>query len=35
MKQLVAQIDDAELKRIADEIAEFNKQIQEMRKGRQ
>jgi cytochrome c553 len=35
MQQLVAQIDDAELKRIADEIAEFNKQIQEMRKGRQ
>jgi cytochrome c553 len=35
MKQLVAQIDDAELRRIADEIAKFNKQIQEMRKGRQ
>ncbi|WP_201352678.1 c-type cytochrome [Hydrogenimonas urashimensis] len=35
MKQLVAQMDDAKLKSIADEIAEFNKQIQEMRKGRQ
>ncbi|BDY12434.1 c-type cytochrome [Hydrogenimonas cancrithermarum] len=35
MKQLVDQLDDAKLKSIADEIAIFNKQIQEMRKGRQ
>ncbi|WP_300369536.1 hypothetical protein [Hydrogenimonas sp.] len=35
MKQLVEMMDDAKLKSIANEIAEFNKQIQEMRKGRQ
>jgi cytochrome c553 len=34
MKQLVAKIDDTKLKSIADEIAEFNKQIQELRRGR-
>ncbi len=34
MKELVAQIDDAELKSIADEIATFNKQIQKMREER-
>ncbi len=34
MKELVTQIDDAELKSIADEIATFNKQIQKMRKER-
>ncbi len=31
MKELVEQIDDSKLKSIADEIAEFNKQIQKMR----
>ena len=35
MKELVSQIDDAKLKSIADEIAAFNKQIQQLRKGRQ
>ncbi|WOE70805.1 hypothetical protein RZR97_04335 [Hydrogenimonas thermophila] len=34
MKQLVSQIDDAELKSIAEEISEFNKQIRKMRKER-
>jgi len=34
MKELVSQIDDAKLKSIADEIAMFNKQIQQLRKGR-
>ncbi len=33
MKELVSQIDDSKLKAIADEIAEFNKQIEKMRKG--
>jgi len=31
MKELVSQIDDAKLKAIADEIAAFNKQIQQLR----
>jgi cytochrome c553 len=35
MKQLVEMNDEKTLKAIADEIAAFNKQIQEMRKGRQ
>ncbi len=35
MKQLVSRMSDDELKSIADEIAEFNKQIQKMRKGRE
>ncbi len=35
MKQLTGMMDDAKLKSIAEEIAAFNKQIQEMRKGRQ
>ncbi|WP_457597690.1 c-type cytochrome [Hydrogenimonas sp.] len=35
MKELVAQIDDKTLRNIADEIAAFNKQIQEMRRKRQ
>jgi len=34
MKQLVEMNDDKTLQAIANEIAEFNKQIQEMRKGR-
>ncbi len=34
MKELVSQIDDAKLKSIADEIATFNEQIQQLRKGR-
>lgn len=34
MKELVSQIDDKQLRSIADEIAAFNKQIQELRKGR-
>jgi len=34
MKELVSQIDDAKLKSIADEIAKFNEQIQQLRKGR-
>jgi len=34
MKELVAKMDDAKLKSIADEIAKFNAQIQELRKGR-
>jgi len=35
MKELVSQIDDAKLKSIADEIAAFNHQVQQLRKGRQ
>ena len=35
MKELVSQIDDAKLKSIADEIAAFNEQVQQLRKGRQ
>jgi hypothetical protein len=35
MKQLVSQIDNEKLRKISEEIAVFNKQIQEMRKGRQ
>ena len=35
MKQLVEMNDEKTLQAIANEIAEFNKQIQEMRKGRQ
>ncbi len=34
MKQLVAKMDDTKLKSIANEIAEFNKQIQELRRGK-
>jgi len=34
MKELVSQIDDAKLKSIANEIAAFNEQIQQLRKGR-
>ncbi len=34
MKELVSQIDDKKLKAIADEIAEFNKQIEKYRKGK-
>ena len=34
MKELVAKMDDTQLKSIANEIAEFNKQIQELRRGR-
>jgi hypothetical protein len=34
MKELVSQIDDAKLKSIADEIAKFNKQVQQLRKGK-
>ena len=34
MKELVSQIDDAKLKSIADEIAAFNKQVQQLRKGK-
>jgi len=33
MKELVSQIDDSKLKAIAEEVAEFNKQIEKMRKG--
>ena len=33
MKELVSQIDDAKLKAIADEIANFNKEIRKMREG--
>ena len=33
MKELVSQIDDKQLKAIADEIAVFNKQIEKYRKG--
>ena len=35
MKELLAGMDDEKLKSIADEIAEFNRQIQELRKGQQ
>ncbi len=34
MKELVTQIDDATLKKIAEEIAAFNRQIRKMREGR-
>jgi len=34
MKELVSQIDDAKLKAIADEIANFNKEIRKMREGK-
>jgi cytochrome c553 len=34
MKELIAQIDDAELKKMADEIANFNKEILKMRSGK-
>ena len=34
MKELVSQIDDAKLKSIADEIANFNKEIRKMRAGK-
>ena len=34
MKELVSQMDDDTLKSLAQEIAEFNKQIREMREGR-
>jgi hypothetical protein len=34
MQELVKRVDDSKLKEIADEIAEFNKQIQEIRKGK-
>jgi len=34
MKELVAQMNDKQIRAIADDIAKFNKQIQEMRKGR-
>ena len=34
MRELVAKIDDTKLKQIADEIAEFNKQIQQIREGK-
>jgi len=34
MKELVSQIDDAKLKAIADEIANFNKEIRKMRDGK-
>ena len=34
MKELVAQIDDATLKNLADEIANFNKEIRKMRSGK-
>ena len=33
MKELVSQIDDAKLKALADEIANFNKEIRKMRRG--
>ncbi|BBG66341.1 hypothetical protein NNO_1638 [Hydrogenimonas sp.] len=35
MKELLAGMDDEKLRSIADEIAEFNRQIQELRKGQQ
>ncbi len=35
MRELVERIDDEELKSIAEEIAEFNRQIRELRKGQQ
>ncbi len=35
MKELVERIDDKKLRSIASEIAEFNRQIQELRKGQQ
>ena len=34
MKQLVSRIEDKDLEKIADEIAKFNKQIQDMRRSR-
>ena len=34
MKELVSQIDDAKLKSIANEIANFNKEIRKMRRGK-
>ncbi len=34
MRELVKGIDDEKLKDIADEIAEFNKQIQDIREGK-
>ena len=34
MKELIAQIDDARLKKMADEIANFNKEILKMRSGK-
>ena len=34
MEQLTRKLSDEQLKKISDEIAKFNKQIQEMRKGR-
>ena len=34
MKELVSQIDDAKLKSIAEEIANFNKEIRKMREGK-
>jgi len=34
MKELVSQIDDAKLKSIAEEIANFNKEIRKMRRGK-
>jgi len=34
MKELVSQIDDAELKTLANEIANFNKEIRKMRNGK-
>ncbi len=34
MKELVSQIDDAQLKALADEIANFNKEIRKMRRGK-
>ena len=34
MKELVEQMDDAELKAIAEEIANFNKEIRKMRRGK-
>jgi cytochrome c553 len=35
MEQLTRKMSDEKLKKISEEIAQFNKQIQEMRKGRQ
>ncbi len=35
MKELVERMDDAKLKSISNEIAEFNQQIQKLRKGQQ
>ncbi len=34
MKELVSQMDDAQLKEIANEIANFNKEIRKMRRGK-